>query len=69
MNSLIKLELWSLTLQAYKKMLLSGRIAQGLRVQLPGAVQGPILKTGLSWKCGGFKQLTLGEITLPRTHL
>lgn len=55
--------------QAYKKMLLAGRIVQGLRAQLPGAVQEPILKTGRSWKHRGFEQLTSEELTLSYTYL
>lgn len=33
------------------------------RVQLPGAVQEPVLKSGLSWECEGFEQLTPEELT------
>jgi len=47
----------------------SARIFQGLRVHLPGASQGPVLKTDLFLACAGFEHLRPIELTLSYTVL
>ena len=42
------------TPQANRDTLL-GWLSQELRTHLPGAGQGPFRKSGLSWKCAGFR--------------
>jgi len=42
----------------------SGRLFQELRIHLPGADQGPVLKTSLWGECAGFEQPRPAELIL-----
>lgn len=57
-NSLIKLVHTAWDLRHIKTLF------QGLRAHLPGAGQGPFLKSGLSWECAGFEKPRPPELTL-----
>ena len=54
---------------SYLKKKKKKNIPRTQRAQLPGAVQELVLKTGLSWECGRFEQLTPEELTLACTYL
>ena len=54
--------------QDHKSALIRKNIPRLNRAQLPGAVQEPVLKSGLSWECEGFEQLTPEELTYEQTH-